>query len=96
MKYSELELEEDHPYSRIEIIDHGLGLANDARKKYKEKFALVLLEFEMEDDKLIFGPKWSILPESNKDILDDYVFVGYFNTTKEEYDIYVNSKKYNL
>lgn len=93
-------LKEENPYSKIEIIDQGLQLASAARKDFKEeKFALIHLTFEINNNnQLIFGPKWGILPESDKSVLtnDDFIFVGFFNTTKDEYDLFTSSEKYNL
>lgn len=90
-------LKEENPYSKIEIIDQQLASA--ARKDFKEeKFALIHLIFEMDNNEnLIFGPKWGILPHSDKNVLtDDFIFVGFYNTTKEEYDLAINTEKYNL
>lgn len=95
---------DDTPENRIEIVDKALGLIKNYREvvsnsKHKSNFAIVYMLFEIDNNnKVVVGPNFSITSSELKDQLEElgFIFVGFHNTTKDEYELYLNTKKYNL
>ena len=94
---------EDTIENRIEIVDKALGMINNYKEliksnKSKSNFAIVYMLFAIENNKVVVGPNFSVTSLELADQLEEngFIFVGFQNINKEEYDLYLNSKKYNL
>ena len=51
-----------------------------------------------DSDNVVSDPSFDIVPENTKDGLEKngFIFVGYYNTTKEDYLLKKSKEKYNL
>ena len=84
--------------NRIEVIDKALRMSNDARRLFpKEDFIIINMVFFVNDD-VVSDPSFDIVPENIKDGLEEkgFIFVGYYNTTKEDYLLKKSKEKYNI
>jgi len=81
---------------KIGYIDDALGLAQNAKAMFKkEAFILLSMEFEIDP---FMSPRFKFWEFEDKDSLekDGFIFVGYTNTDKEEVELKIQTKKYNL
>lgn len=84
---------------KINIIDSVLGIAQEFKNDSKEhELVLVTMEFEFEGDKLVSGPYFQIHDFNDKNSLesDDFIYVGLYNISKEDYDFFLTQRKFKL
>jgi len=92
-------IERENEIQRIGLINDALSIAKDARIQYKKNdFAILSMEFEYLNNKLIVTPLFKIWEFKDKTALEnaEYIFIGYINTDEEEVDFKISAKKYNL
>lgn len=90
-------------HEKIEIINSALELAADARDNNENKDSYVIIamtydinDYNEPDPKSINFEIWNL--EHEKFLEDEgYIFIGYApNTDKEKYEMFQNTKKYNI
>jgi hypothetical protein len=85
---------------KIEIINSALELAlDDNIKSYKKDYIIISMTWYIDEYGDSQQPNFEIWDIDKGDNLekDGYIWIGYApNTNKENYELYLNTKKYNL
>lgn len=86
-------------HEKINIIDSALSIAQEFKEDSKKQdLVLVTMEFEFEGDELVSGPFFQIHDFDDKNSLesDNFIYVGLYNISKEDYNLFLAQRKFNL